>query len=231
MRSTARVVTTALAGMALLAACNTGGESQAPEPAGQPAASPTEETTAPAPSPSTSATDDGDDSSGGDSPAPAADETDVPGDAGDFTTDPQNDPSWPSGGGQLLPTGVRVGSHDGYERVVLDFEGTGTPGWRVEYVDEAVEDGRGDVVDVDGDFTLQVIATGVRYPEGEDENGRVAQGSYDAGGASLVEEVHVTGIFEGQNQAFIGLDEEAPFRVFTLTGPARLVVDVRTTDG
>ena len=229
MRRTARVVTTALAGMALLAACNSGGGGTAPEPAGEPTSSPADEqTTAAAPSPT--ATDDGDDSDDGATAAPA-DETAEPTDGADYSTEPQNDPSWPSSGGELLPTGVRVGSHEGYERVVFDFEGTGTPGWRVEYVDEAVEEGRGDVIDVDGDHTLQVIATGVRYPEGEDENGRVAQGSYDTDGAGLIEEVRVTGIFEGQNQAFIGLDEKAPFRAFTLTDPARLVVDVKTTDG
>lgn len=222
MRRSARVVTAALAGMALLAACNTGGEDPAPEPAGEPTSAPAEETTAPAPSP-TATEDDGEGST-----AAPAEETVEPTDAADYSTEPQNDPDWPSAGGDLLPTGVRVGDHEGYERVVFDFEGTGTPGWRVEYVDEAVEDGRGEVVDVDGDFTLQVIATGVRYPEGDDETGRVAQGSYDAEDTDLVEEVHVTGIFEGQNQAFIGLDEQAPFRAFTLTDPARLVVDVRT---
>lgn len=230
MRRTARVVTTALAGMALLAACNSGGGNTAPEPAGEPTSSPAEQTSAPAPT----ATDDGgDDSDDGATAAPAApaDETAEPTDGADYSTEPQNDPGWPSSGGELLPTGVRVGSHEGYERVVFDFEGAGTPGWRVEYVDEAVEDGRGDVIDVGGNFTLQVIATGVRYPEGEDENGRVAQGSYSTDGADVIEEVRVTGIFEGQNQAFIGLDEKAPFRAFTLTAPARLVVDVQTTDG
>jgi hypothetical protein len=229
MRRSARVVTAALAGGALLAACSNGGAE--PTPAEPTTASPTAaETTSPSPSPTTTGDggQDGDDDGATAAPAP---ETDEPTDAADYSTEPQNDPDWPSAGGELLPTGVRVGSHEGYERVVFDFEGTGTPGWRVEYVDEAVEDGRGEVVDVDGDFTLQVIATGVRYPEGDDETGRVAQGSYDAEDADLVEEVRVTGIFEGQNQAFIGLDEEAPFRVFTLTEPARLVVDVRTTDG
>ncbi|GAA4287346.1 AMIN-like domain-containing (lipo)protein [Georgenia daeguensis] len=229
MRRSARVVMAALAGGALLAACSNGGEEPAPaEPA---TSSPTSGESA-SPTPSATGTDD--DGSQGDDGATAApaEETDEPADAADFGTEPQNDPDWPSGGsGDLLPTGVRVGSHEGYERVVLDFEGTGTPGWRVEYVDEAVEDPKGDVVDVQGDVTLQVIATGVRYPEGDDETGRVAQGSYDAEDADLVEEVRVTGMFEGQNQAFIGLDEKAPFRVFTLTEPARLVVDVRTTDG
>jgi hypothetical protein len=229
MGRSARVVTATLAGAALLAACSNGGGAE-PTPAETATSPATAETASPSPSPT--ATDDGGDDAGDDGATAApAEETVEPTDGADFSTDAQNDPGWPGGGGDLLPTGVRVGSHEGYERVVLDFEGAGTPGWRVEYVDEAIEEGRGDVVDVDGDFTLQVIATGVRYPEGDDENARVAHGSYDAGDADLVEEVRVTGIFEGQNQAFIGLDEEAPFRVFTLTEPARLVVDVRTSAG
>jgi hypothetical protein len=229
MRRSARVVMAALAGGALLAACSNGNGEPAPVEPATVSPSPTQSASD---TPSASATEGagGQDDDG--ATAAPAQETDEPADAADYGTEPQNDPDWPSGGsGDLLPTGVRVGSHEGYERVVFDFEGTGTPGWRVEYVDEAVQDPKGDVVDVDGDFTLQVIATGVRYPEGDDETGRVAQGSYDAEDADLVEEVHVTGIFEGQNQAFIGLDEQAPFRVFTLTEPARLVVDVRTTDG
>ena len=43
--------------------------------------------------------------------------------------------------------------------------------------------------------------------------------------------MYVSGIFEGQNQAFIGLDEQVPFRVFHLADPARVVVDVQTGQG
>ena len=37
-----------------------------------------------------------------------------------------------------------------------------------------------------------------------------------------------TGIFEGQLQMLIGLDQEVPFRVITLDDPVRLVLDFRT---
>lgn len=214
----------ATAGTALLltlAACSGGGQaepgvSSPAVTAGGGTQSPT--TTGPTPTPTEGGT------------ADPADETDEPDEDVAYSTDAQNDPQWPSGGGDLLPVAVRAGAHEGFERVVFDFEGTGTPGWRVEYVDVAVEDPRGTEIDIDGDATLQVIATGVRIPE-EDEFDRVlASGEVDVEETDEVEEVYVTGIFEGQNQAFIGLDSERPFRVFTLTEPSRLVVDIQTED-
>jgi hypothetical protein len=212
----------ATAGTALLlvlTACGGGGPS---EPAATPPTTADGTESPAAPSPTASATTGG--------TAEPADETDEPVEDVAYSTEAQNDPEWPSAGGDLLPVAVRAGAHEGFERVVLDLEGTGTPGWRVEYVDVAIEDPRGTEIDIDGDATLQVIATGVRIPE-EDELDRVLpSGEVDVEGTDVVEEVYVTGIFEGQNQAFIGLDSERPFRVFTLTEPSRLVVDIQTED-
>src|SRR5690606_11493762 len=36
-----------------------------------------------------------------------------------------------TGDPDLLVTGVRLGAHEAFDRVVLDLEGSGTPGWRV----------------------------------------------------------------------------------------------------
>jgi hypothetical protein len=133
-----------------------------------------------------------------------------------------------SGDPDALPTTVRFGEHDGYDRVVFDFEGSGVPGYRAEYVDEAVQDGSGLVVEVDGDAILRVRMDGVRYPEqGEAYDG--GPGVYDPGASEVVEQVRLEGTFEGVALAFIGIDDEdRGFRVFTLTDPVRLVVDVAT---
>ncbi|WP_454778295.1 AMIN-like domain-containing (lipo)protein [Georgenia muralis] len=224
MKRSTITATTGTALLLVLTACG-GGPS---EPAAPPAtgADGTGSPTTAAPSPTATATATA--TAGG--TAEPAEETDEPGEDVVYSTDAQNDPEWPSGGGDLLPVAVRAGAHEGFERVVLDFEGTGTPGWRVEYVDVAIEDPRGTEIDIDGDATLQVVATGVRIPE-EDELDRVLpSGEVDVEETDAVEEVYVTGIFEGQNQAFIGLDSERPFRVFTLTDPSRLVVDIQTED-
>ena len=47
----------------------------------------------------------------------------------------------------------------------------------------------------------------------------------------FVQDVYASGVFEGWSGSLVGLDEQAPFRVFTLTEPTRLVVDVSTEDG
>lgn len=131
-----------------------------------------------------------------------------------------------SGDGQLLATTVRVGLHEDYDRVVFDLEGDGSPGYRVDYVDQAVQDGSGQIIDVGGDAILQVVISGTRYPqEGETYEG--GPGTYTLDAAEVIEEVRMSGTFEGVTQAFIGIDDEgSPFRVFTLSEPPRLVVDI-----
>jgi hypothetical protein len=224
MRSAPRVVLAATAALMTLAACSSGGQEPAGT-AGAPATSAAPETSAPAQTPSASPSDEA-------TPQPADDagEADDPGTEAPFGTDPQSSADWPGSGGDLLPVGVRVGAHPGYERVVFDLEGSDAPTWRVEYVDKAVSEGKGDEIDVAGDATLQVVLTGFRYPE-PSETDKLAMGAYAAPGAEEIDEVYVSGIFEGQNQAFIGLDEQVPFRVFQLSNPARVVVDVQTGQG
>ena len=47
-------------------------------------------------------------------------------------------------------------------------------------------------------------------------------------GGTVVTAAEFTGTFEGQTQVFLGLtDPEAPYRVFLLADPLRLVVDVQ----
>ncbi len=128
-----------------------------------------------------------------------------------------------SGRAELVLTDVRVGEHEGFDRIVLEFSGTGTPGWAVDYVDEAVLDGSGEAVTLAGDAFLDVYASGTTWP---------APDYYD--GPSRVEfqgddvtDVFVGGTFEGSTQVIVGIGGgPAPFQVFALTDPTRLVVDV-----
>ncbi|TGN65306.1 hypothetical protein EXE59_16085 [Nocardioides eburneiflavus] len=137
------------------------------------------------------------------------------------STDPQT--AEPSGDWDLQLQDVRVGEHDGFDRVVLEFSGTAGPGWGVEWTEEAVADGSGEVVPLDGDRVLTISASGTAMPE---------PGSFEVpqrlGPTGDVAEVQVTGWFEGYTQVFAGFTgEERPFRVFALAEPPRLVVDVR----
>lgn len=128
----------------------------------------------------------------------------------------------------LTVTGFRTGPVDGYERVVVDLGGTGTPGWLVDYTDSPTADGSGEPVDVAGRAHLQVVVRGVGYPfdTGVAEYAGPEAITPDTDGP--VQQIVYTSVFEGQAQVFLGLDSQRPFRVFGLTDPARLVIDVAT---
>lgn len=130
-----------------------------------------------------------------------------------------------SGEWDLVLVDVRVGEHESFDRIVLEFTGTGTPGWAVSYVDEAVLDGSGEAVPLGGDATLDIYASGTTYPGSEaDHYGGPTQFEPVNGD---VDDVYVGGTFEGYTQVLAGIDgDRVPFRVFALTDPSRLVVDV-----
>jgi hypothetical protein len=137
------------------------------------------------------------------------------------STDPQS--AEPTGDWDLQLEDVRTGEHDGFDRVVLEFSGTAGPGWGVAWSEEAIAEGTGEVVPLDGDRVLTISASGTAMPE---------PGSYEMpqrlGPSGDVAEVQVNGWFEGYTQVFAGIKgDERPFRVFALTDPPRLVVDVR----
>jgi len=69
-------------------------------------------------------------------------------------------PAERSGDG-LTVVDVRVGAHDGYDRLVLELAGEGTVGWRVEYDDDPRTPGEGAQVDLAGDATLSILLDGV----------------------------------------------------------------------
>lgn len=121
----------------------------------------------------------------------------------------------------LVLTDVRAGEHEGHDRLVLEFTGTGTPGWAVRYVDEAVLEGTGDVAAIEGDAILQLDVSGTALPApGDDRPPR-------QGPVGALVDVYVGGTFEGYTQVFVGVEGgRAPFRVLALGGPPRLVVDV-----
>lgn len=135
------------------------------------------------------------------------------------------------GGWDLVPRDVRVSDRDGFDRVVVEFRGSGTPGWSARYVKTPRAEGSGDVVDVGGDNVLAVSISGVTfreaYPEApEDFFDGPRHFTPDHGG--VIRDVNIGGVFEGYSQLFLGVDgDKAPFRVFALTHPARLVVDVQ----
>lgn len=229
-RTTTFIPAGALLTALLLAGCTTG---QPDGDGGEPSAG--ESTPAPiASAPSATGTPDteGDptDTPDDETPAPAASATEVA-TGPPFSANTRPDTAEPTGEGEtfLSVTDVRTATHEDYDRVVFDLDGTGggQPGWRVEYVDRATDDGSGHTVDVDGDAILRVSISGTATPtdSGVEE---FARDRIEPEGAESVDEIVYRYWFEGYTTAFLGIDEgERPFRVFLLENPTRVVLDVQ----
>ena len=134
-------------------------------------------------------------------------------------------------------TGVRVGRHDCFDRLVVDLAGRPAAGYHVRYIDPPYRsEGRGDALLVAGGAVLEVVVRAPAY----DENGNatapwtgtaqvVRPHEFDAAGFPTFEDLVWGGSFEGQSSFGLGVRARLPFRVFQLDGPgagSRLVVDV-----
>jgi hypothetical protein len=138
------------------------------------------------------------------------------------------------GAGTALLERIAVGRHEGFDRVVFRFRNR-LPGYRVAYVERPLyEDGSGNPVEVPGRAVVLVRmepASGFDLGTGEGElvyDGPRRIDGYGAGASTVLELVR-TGDFEAVLGWAIGLDDRVGFRVLTLDGPPRLVVDFRTT--
>ena len=166
--------------------------------------------------------------------ASAAPETTPTSEAGLDATKPINADNWMSSVEGLPPvrsddpakalalTGIRAATHEGFTRVVLEFSGEGTPGvWRAAWTDEAVEQGRGLPIQVEGEAVLDLVidgtpmtATKSPYPSGTHTR---------AGDLDVVSD----GTFEDNTHVVIGSPTSRQFQIGFLSNPVRMVVDIR----
>jgi len=132
-------------------------------------------------------------------------------------------------GARLGLTDVEFGVQEVAERVTFTLEGDERrPGWRIQYVDEAIAHGSGKEIDVEGDAILQVVLTGMALPPELDED-LWDEEVLVTDGDAIVEVVDV-GVFEGQQLLFIGTTDVHPFGAARLDDPHRVYIDVHPTD-
>ena len=166
--------------------------------------------------------------------ASAAPETTPTSEPGLDTTKPINADNWMSSVEGLPPvrsddpdkalalTGIRAATHEGFTRVVLEFSGEGTPGvWRGAWTDEALEQGRGLPIQVEGQAFLDLVidgtpmtATANPYPSGTHTR---------AGDLDVVSD----GTFEDNTHVVIGSPAMRQFQIGFLSNPVRMVIDIR----
>lgn len=134
----------------------------------------------------------------------------------------------PSSGARLTVTDMRIGHHTGFDRVVFELGGQGTPGWAANWTDNPTSPGSGKPIDVKGKSILQVRITGLGYPD--DTGANQYSGQNPLQGTGELTSCYVTGVYEGESEAFIGSTLDKPkVRIFTLQSPSRLVVDIASS--
>lgn len=147
-------------------------------------------------------------------PADAAFAADTSDDSGAAQTG-----SAPDAAGQMRVAGLRLATHNGYDRLVIDVNSHGVPAWIVRY-SEASGPGGGPVT-IEGDVFLRV-----QLQTGSDPGGQ-GQSQVTASPGPIAA-AKTTGVFDGSEEVLIGIrGNQAPFRAFALTDPGRIVIDVR----
>ena len=122
----------------------------------------------------------------------------------------------------LALTGIRAATHEGFTRVVLEFSGEGTPGvWRGAWTDEAVEQGRGMPIQVEGQAFLDLVIDGTPMT--------AAANPYPSGTHTRAGDLDVVsdGTFEDNTHVVIGAPATRQFQIGFLSNPVRMVVDIR----
>ena len=122
----------------------------------------------------------------------------------------------------LALTGIRAARHEGFTRVVLEFSGEGTPGvWRAAWTEEAVEQGRGLPIQVEGEAVLDLVIDGTPMTASES--------SYPSGTHTRAGDLDVVsdGTFEDNTHVVIGAPTARQFQIGFLSDPVRMVIDIR----
>ncbi|HKF00400.1 MAG TPA: hypothetical protein VKG45_15900 [Actinomycetes bacterium] len=173
-------------------------------------------------------------------PAPAGPESGRGGSAAATTPAPSAAAAaaaWPTGPRSTPETdpvahlvAVRTARHASFDRVVFEFRGR-VPGYDVRYVPAVTQDASGRPVPLRGSAFLRVVLRhasaveqGLPAPPGYRRTW-TGPSTVTTGFASL-QQVRAAGDFEGYLSFGVGLGRRAGFRVLTLTGPPRVVLDV-----
>lgn len=121
---------------------------------------------------------------------------------------------------------VRVGRNEGFDRIVFELTAEGY-GYSARYVPTASTCGAGNPVSASGG--AQFVVT-LRSAAAHDDAGNATLTStqIDTPGNPAIRQALSICDFEGIVSWLVGVDAQRPFRVFTLTGPPRLVVDFDT---
>ena len=138
-----------------------------------------------------------------------------------FTTGTKSSPPATVSQAQLVR--ITTGCGASYDRLVFRF-GFGKPGYRVRYVARVFKDPSGKPLPLPGSARLSITFQNARAHTAG--GAAIAIPPVITPGCSNLLKVKQAGDFEGVVSYGAGLAHRAGFRVFRLTGPTRVVIDV-----
>lgn len=144
----------------------------------------------------------------------------------DWLAEGSQSDGFPTAAGHAFPSSSRVGSHPGYERIVVQYTGGAADlTWKTTWTKDPIDE-KGERIDVKGDVFLQIDVAGVREPSDVATLPPTLHPGSLAG-LSTVKGVSVQYPFEGQHMVLIGLSAKGSYRIQVLKDPSRLVIDVK----
>lgn len=132
----------------------------------------------------------------------------------------------PNADGAKMLSAVRYARHEGFDRIVFEFSDGKFPGYKVEYAAEPVQQcGSGDAVKLAGESILMVrfMPLAAHTDEGEP----TIEWREVSPKLPMILEIERVCDFEGEVEFALGLSQKTEYRVSELSGPMRLVIDIK----
>jgi hypothetical protein len=122
-------------------------------------------------------------------------------------------------------TSITRGRHDTFDRIVLVFDGA-APECSAGYVPQVVADGSGRPISLEGNAFVRVTLRGAAAHDDAGQMTYRGPDPMDMPELENVTAVALAGDFEGQVSIGIGMNEDTRYRVFALTEPTRVIIDI-----
>lgn len=124
---------------------------------------------------------------------------------------------------------VRAASHEGYDRIALEFEGDGVPGYSISYTADAIACGSGEDRAAElgeGTVPAAILRIQVQPANAHTEAGEATAPLTIEPNLSTLRTGLLTCDFEADVTYHLALTAEQPFAVSTLNDPPRLIIDI-----
>lgn len=123
-------------------------------------------------------------------------------------------------------TGIRTGVHPTFDRIVLDLTSGYRPEVTARFTDELTRDGSGEIEWLTGCVFTDVAVHGARAHDDAGNSTYPGPQKFRTRNLTNVMAVAITGDFEATLSVGVGMRKQTWVKVFTLTGPNRVVIDV-----